>query len=147
MKSCLFPRKDHTLSNTSSQLFILFFYLFTNLHDLSLSTLHLITYNLHPYHIYKYTLLTIYFPYIHFSQNFKRICTYLHSLLLFLILSSSLFSLPYTLKPFISSLNPTPNRLTLFLLLIFLFFYSYSLIVYISNFKQVRFLKWVRQEH
>ena len=44
-----------------THLFILFSYLFTNLHDLSLSNLHLITYNLHPYYIYKYTLLTTLF--------------------------------------------------------------------------------------
>ena len=116
-----------------THLFILFSYLFTNLHDLSLSNLHLTTYNLHPYYIYKYTFLTHIFT----SYNSKRIDSYF--LPSFPILSSSLFSLPYTLRLFISSLNPTLTESPFsssHLCFIFPFLFSYFVQIYtllISN--------------
>ena len=86
---------------------------------------HLYPYILHPYNLYKYTLLTIYFPYIHFSQMPNEFA-YIYSQISFLILSSFLFSLPYTLRLFISSPNPTltesPFSFFSFFVLFFLLF-------------------------
>ena len=95
----IIPFQDHT------HLFIFFsFYLFTNVHDLSLSNLHLITYNLHPYHIYKYKLLTTYFQYIHSFLFQMKIH---HFLFFHLLYSLFLIYLNLHFLP-----KPNPNRIT-----------------------------------
>ena len=89
---------------------------------------HLHPYILHPYNLYKYTLLTTHFPYIHISQILNEF-VHTYSLLLFLTLSSFLFSLPYTLQPFISSLILTLADSSFSIILIFLFVLFFPILI------------------
>ena len=131
----IIPFQIHT------HLFILFSYLFTNLHDLSLSNLHLITYNLHSYYLYKYTLWLPISLIIH-SHTFCVSFIPLYTSFLLLTFSFYIPFITYIFYYLFPLLALTEQPLCFYhLCFIFPFLFSYFLHIFTSlNSNQVRFL-------